>query len=142
MDRDFILGLIPHAGSMCLLDAVERWDEQGVVCRSDSHRRVGNPLMRDGALAAIHLVEYGAQAMAVHGGLLASRDGGRAAPGMLTSLRDVKLAVERIDDIADSLAVSARKLLGGPGGWLYEFEVRAGELLLASGRLSVMPLAQ
>ena len=63
--------LIPHAGGMCLLDTVESWDAETIHCRSLSHLRADNPLREKGRLAALHLAEYGAQAMAVHGGLLA-----------------------------------------------------------------------
>lgn len=63
--------LIPHQGSMCLLDSVAHWDDVRIHARSGSHARDDNPLRRDGRLRALHLCEYGAQAMAVHGGLLA-----------------------------------------------------------------------
>ena len=61
--------LIPHAGSMCLLDTVERWDQDEIVCRASSHDDPDNPLSEDGRLAAVALVEYGAQAAAVHAAL-------------------------------------------------------------------------
>ncbi len=132
--------LIPHALRMCLLDAVEHWDEHGIRCTTLSHRDPLNPLRNHGRLAALHLCEYGAQAMALHGGLLARRKhAGRAAPGMLAGLRQVELGVERIDDLEELLTVSARLKVGGPDGWLYEFEVDAGSRWLARGRVSVIP---
>ena len=63
--------LIPHAGSMCLLEQVVSWDQQGVVCSTQSHKSLANPLRSSDQLSAVHAVEYGAQAVAVHGGLLA-----------------------------------------------------------------------
>ena len=72
--------LIPHQGAMCLLDDVVAWDDQRIHARSDSHRRDDNPLRSDGRLRAVHLCEYGAQAMAVHGGLVARAAGGVASP--------------------------------------------------------------
>lgn len=131
--------LIPHAGRMCLLDAVQAWDEQTIHCTTNSHCDPGNPLRSGNRLAALHLCEYGAQAMAVHGGLLARREhGGKAAPGMLASLREVAFAVHRIDDIQEPLTVVARKKIAGPTGWLYEFEVTVGARWLARGRVSVI----
>lgn len=131
--------LIPHAGRMCLLEAVLVWDAQTIRCSTDSHRDPLNPLRSGDRLAALHLCEYGAQAMAVHGGLLARREhGGKAAPGVLASLREVELAVDRIDDIDGPLTVVAHKKIAGPTGWLYEFEVDAGARWLARGRVSVI----
>ena len=141
ISRDEIRSLIPHAGSMCLLESVEQWDDTSVRCTTRTHLDPAHPLRRDGRLAAIHLIEYGAQAMAVHGGLLARRDAGAtAARGMLTALRDCTLHVQRVDDLAAPLTVSARKLLAGASGWMYQFEISADGRKLAEGRVSVMPL--
>jgi predicted hotdog family 3-hydroxylacyl-ACP dehydratase len=65
---------------MCLLDEVGGWDDEAIHARSASHRAAGNPLRSDGQLRAVHLCEYGAQAMAVHGGLVARAAGTRAEP--------------------------------------------------------------
>jgi predicted hotdog family 3-hydroxylacyl-ACP dehydratase len=139
IDRAGIRTLIPHAGGMCLLDAVEAWDDDGIRCISNGHRRADHPLRRDGRLAAVHLAEYGAQAMAVHGGLLAQRFGASAAAGVLAALRNLELHVARVDDVAAALTVSARKRVGGTGGWLYDFAVSAEGMLLAEGRATVLP---
>lgn len=139
--KEELYSLIPHAQGMCLLEAVEAWDDLSIRCRARSHQDPDNPLRCDQQLAALHLCEYGAQAMAVHGGLLARRENGaRAAPGMLAALREVEFALERIDDIGEPLIVSARQLLAGTSGWLYEFDVSAGGRELARGRVSVIHL--
>lgn len=139
MERTEIESLIPHQGRMCLLDRVEHWDAAGIRCRSGTHRDPENPLRRDGALSAVHLVEYGAQAMAIHGGLLARAENGAARPGLLVAVRDLKLDVARLDDLSAELVVSARRLVANAGGWLYSFEAEAGGKRLASGRVGVIP---
>jgi predicted hotdog family 3-hydroxylacyl-ACP dehydratase len=106
-----------------------------------SHRRVDNPLRSDSMLRAVHLCEYGAQAMAVHGGLLAQREGAVAAPGLLVSLRAVKLHVARVDDLSGDLDVHAEKLLGGGGSWQYAFRVEHAGSVLAEGRAAVVQAA-
>jgi predicted hotdog family 3-hydroxylacyl-ACP dehydratase len=130
--------LIPHAGAMCLIDEVVAWDEAAIHARTRSHARDDNPLRSDGQLRALHLAEYGAQAMAIHGGLLARAQGAVAAPGYLVSLRDVELAVARIDDIDDALDVHAQRLLAGDGHWQYEFRIEHAGRVLARGRAAVI----
>jgi predicted hotdog family 3-hydroxylacyl-ACP dehydratase len=134
--------LIPHQGSMCLLDEVVGWTEDTIHARSDSHRDPANPLRGNGRLRALHLCEYGAQAMAVHGGLSARAAGGVAAPGFLVSLRAVELMVDRIDDIGGPIDVHAERLLGGDGSWQYAFRIEHAGALLASGRAAVMVSAR
>jgi predicted hotdog family 3-hydroxylacyl-ACP dehydratase len=136
--RDEILRLIPHQGGMCLLDTVTAWDDARIECRADSHRDPANPLRHDGALAAVHLAEYGAQAMAIHGGLLGRAKGEPVRPGLLVTLREVKLGAGRLDDIAAPLVVMARRLLANADGLLYQFEVEAEGRALASGRVGVI----
>lgn len=123
---------------MSLLDKVVAFDSDSIHARSASHRSLDNPLRRDGILHAVHLCEYGAQAMAVHGALSAHAEGGRARPGLLAALRAVKLHCTRIDTLDGTLDIHARRLLAAASGWQYEFEVRHHALLLASGRAMVM----
>lgn len=138
LPRAELEALIPHAGGMCLLDSVQDWDATGIHCQSHSHQLPDNPLRRDGRLAALHLAEYGAQAMAVHGGLLARQAGTVVAPGFLASLRNLQLAVDFIDDLPGPLDVQATQLLAAGSGWTYQFEVKHEATLLASGRAMVM----
>ena len=130
--------LIPHHGTMCLLDSVVGWDDAHLHASAVSHRDASNPLRSDGQLRSVHLCEYGAQAMAVHGGLLAARDGAVARPGMLVALRAVRLLVARIDDLPGTLDVQAQQLLTGEAGWQYAFRIEHAGALLAEGRAAVM----
>lgn len=130
--------LIPHRGSMCLLDSVVGWDEARIHARSAGHARADNPLRRDGRLHALHACEYGAQAMAVHGGLLARAAGGVAAPGFLVSLRGVELLCEYLDDLPGCIDVHGERLLASAQSWQYAFRIEHAGQLLARGRAAVM----
>ncbi len=131
--------LIPHAGAMCLLDAVCSWDETSIHAISAGHARVANPLRGEGGLHAVQLAEYGAQAMAVHGGLLARARGVEGArPGRLVSLRDVQLLEEYVDHLDGHLDVHAECLYAGDGGAQYAFRIEHQGRLLASGRAAVI----
>ena len=133
--------LIPHQGTMCLLDEVLRWDDTRIHALARSHRDIGNPLRSDGRLRSVHLCEYGAQAMAVHGGLSAQADGHTARPGFLVSLRDVQLHVDFIEDLDGELRVSARRLMGTGASWQYAFEVQHDGRTLATGRAAIIARA-
>jgi predicted hotdog family 3-hydroxylacyl-ACP dehydratase len=136
--RDRILALVPHAGAMCLWDGVCEWDAQRIVLVARNHRDPTHPLRREDRLSAVHLCEYGAQAMAVHGGLLA-QDAGRAPrPGMLVSLRGVELHVAHIDDLDGELIGEAEQLVASDNSQQYAFRIHYQDRLLAEGRAAVI----
>jgi predicted hotdog family 3-hydroxylacyl-ACP dehydratase len=130
--------LIPHAGTMCLLDEVVAWDESRLHACSTSHLRADNPLRAGGMLHAVNLCEYAAQAMAVHGALRERDAGGPARPGFLVALRDVHLRVERVDEIEGSLQVHVECLIALADSLQYAFRVEHAGVLLASGRAAVI----
>jgi predicted hotdog family 3-hydroxylacyl-ACP dehydratase len=138
LSRERIEALVPHAGAMCLWDEVVAWDDMTIQLRAHNHLDPMHPLRSGGQLRAVHLCEYGAQAMAVHGGLLAWRQGGAAAPGMLVALRAVELQVARIDDLPGALACEAQVLAAGEGSQQYAFRITHRDTLLAAGRAAVV----
>ncbi len=137
LDRDWLLAHIPHQGSMCLLDHIDAWDSEHIRCTATSHRDLDNPLRTHGRLGAACGIEYAAQAMAAHGGLLAAADTSPRT-GYLTSVRGVELHVARLDDIATDLSVAAERLSGDDNLVMYGFSVAAGERLLLNGRAIVV----
>ena len=137
IDEARIRSLVPHAGSMCLLQQVLQWDHASIVCQSAGHRDPANPLRRDGMLSAVHLIEYCAQAMALHRGLVAESQGERAPSGWLVAMRDFRLLVERLDDLPSPLRIEARELLYFDGGTQYEVRAEAGGREVGGGRISV-----
>ncbi|MBV8403145.1 MAG: 3-hydroxylacyl-ACP dehydratase, partial [Gammaproteobacteria bacterium] len=118
LDHEWIEQHIPHKGRMCLLDEVLSWDAGRIRCRSASHRARDNPLRAHGRLGAACGIEYAAQAMAVHGALIASSAplastvavsvrGSIASMGYLASVRNVALHVSRLDDLeVDLIAIA------------------------------------
>ncbi len=136
--RHDIEAMIPHKGAMCLWDEVVDWDAGRIRLRSDGHRDAAHPLRSDGRLRAVHLCEYGAQAMAVHGGLRGAAAGGEPKVGFLVALRDVQLHVARIDDLANALECEAELLAESVASQQYSFRiVHAGDVV-AEGRAAVM----
>jgi len=133
-----ISSLVPHQGLMCLLERVIDWNDDSIRIETDTHRSLSNPLRSDQQLHAVHLCEYGAQAMAVHGALKSRSRGETAAPGMLVSLRSVSFHCDRIDDLKESLRVEATCLQAGTGSLQYSFRISHAGALLAEGRAAVV----
>ncbi len=158
LDGTWIRRHIPHQGNMCLLEEVLSWNEHQLRCRAASHRAPDHPLRAHGRLGSACLIEYAAQAAAVHGALLRAAHGEPAEPmrpALLASARAVDLAVDRIDDILADLLIEAQRLHSDAHSALYLFmvhpimlqalphsdgaptAVRQGHRLLARGRLSL-----
>ena len=137
IDHAGIAARIPHHGNMCLLHSVQSWSEAAIECRAVSHRDPTNPLRSHHQLGAAHGIEYAAQAMAVHGALLASAEG-PPRQGYLTSVRGVTLHAERLDDLDGALGVRAERLSGDANNVLYRFTVHHGGRCLLEGRAAVV----
>ncbi|WP_018608461.1 hypothetical protein [Uliginosibacterium gangwonense] len=136
-DRAWIAAHIPHHGSMCLLDNVEHWDANHIRCHTSSHTDAANPLRAAGRLGIANGIEYAAQAMAIHGALLADSDETPRA-GYLTSVREVTWHSSRLDDLAAPLVIDAERLSGSANTILYSFSLQAAGHTVLSGRASVM----
>lgn len=138
LDHAGIAARIPHAGRMCLLDRLLDWSATGLHAVASNHCDADHPLRTASGLLSVCGIEYAAQAMALHGALVAPAEGG-AAPGYLASVRGVRLAVARLDDVAGELQVRAERLAGDARQILYRFALHddCGALLL-DGRATVV----
>ncbi len=119
LDKAQFAHLIPHAGSMILIDQVDTWSTHHIKCSTLSHLASDNPLRLNNSLSAIHLIEYGAQSMAIHGGLLA----GNASPGFLVAIRGAHFHIETLNTITTALHIEASAELKIDNGAVYFFRV-------------------
>jgi predicted hotdog family 3-hydroxylacyl-ACP dehydratase len=138
-----IAARIPHSGPMCLLDRVVSWNNETIICEANNQRDTNHPLARDGALDTMAAIEYAAQAMAVHGALIAENNasiaqGDGPKMGYLASVRDVTCAIPFLHELGGALRIEATRLMGEETRVLYEFSVTAGEQLCAKGRAAVV----
>ena len=161
LNRAWIESRIPHHGRMCLLDEVIAWSDVRVSCRSSTHRETDNPLRAYGKLGIACGIEYAAQAMAVHGALIAASSpadrgaplaappvaapaaagtpaAGSPAAGFLAAVRDVRFHSLRLDDVQGDLICDAVRMAGDTTTALYEFELRSEETRLLTGRATVV----
>ena len=128
IDRAGIEALIPHGGAMVLLDRVVSHDETRILCSTMSHRRADNPLLRDQRLPTVVGAEYGAQAAAVHGALLADEP---VRPGRVVLLRAMSWTRQFLEDIPAPIEVHAESLHRDAGNIAYGFALIAeGDELL------------
>ena len=141
IERDELCSLIPHSFDMCLLERVESWNEDQIVCYSNSHLSSTNPLRREQTLSSIHILEYAAQTMAVHGGLENREQGIKMTAGYLAALRDVNIHLCELSDIKSELRIDVKKILSQDGNMIYTFSASSAEKELASGRATVVAIS-
>lgn len=136
-DKAAIAKVIPHAGSMCLLDGVLECDVQRIRCISSTHRNANNPLRASNELSALCGIEFAAQAMAVHG-VWGGQIDRKPRAGYLVGLRDVTCNSMRLDTLQDDLIIEAEKLMGDEARVIYQFTLHAGQSEIMSGRATVV----
>ena len=126
--------LIPHHGIMCLIDQVDSWDLDTLICRSHSHQNPDNPLRMNGQLSSIHLLEYGAQSIAIHGGLLRKAK----MPGFLAAIRHAEFFIDRIDNLDSEIIINTKAEVKTDTGAVYEFVITANSQTLLTSRATVI----
>ncbi len=137
LNKDELSELLPHAGAMRLIDSVESWDGTTICCRARSHHDPANPLRHHGRLESVAGLEYAAQAMGVHVGLLAGEPSIGAPIGFVGGLRDVVFGTDRLDDCRGDLMIDATRLFADDRSFLYRFTISSEGRLMVSGRASI-----
>jgi len=130
--------LLPHAGDSVLLERVVSSSDEEIRVATTLHRWADNPLRRHGRLAAVHLVEFAAQAMALHGALRDQAAGREPRAALLVSVRDLVLGCEHLEGLEGELEIVARALLVDAHSWQYGFTVLHAGREIASGRVAAM----
>ena len=137
-----IASLVPHQGEMCLLGQVTSWSAEDIHCVASSHLDPRNPLRSRGRLSMVCGCEYGFQAAALHGALMAN--GVCQPPGYLAALRLMHVEQDYLDDPAlGELHVLATLHDAAAHGLIYGFSLisEAGVLLLQGRGTISLPAA-
>jgi predicted hotdog family 3-hydroxylacyl-ACP dehydratase len=129
--------ILPHEGPMVLLSRVLSHHGDLTVCAVEVD---DSGMFRDesGAVAVWMGIEYMAQCVAAHAGLVALAAGEPPRMGFLLGGRRVTFHVARFR-CGDRLRVNARRVWGGPGGMASfdcSLEDATSGKLLAEGRLN------
>lgn len=155
-ERQAIAAFLPHGESMCLVDAIESCDKTGILCVMRTSQQNDNVFWSAARPSVILLVEFAAQAAAIHGAIAEfTIDAGGYSPQLLTDT-----LAERANNKPDMQAV---KYIGGlkkleffehnlpphpvdikadvqcehsdASGAIYRFELSLQDFLLCSGRM-------
>ncbi|MFM0034453.1 hotdog family protein [Paraburkholderia strydomiana] len=134
--RQPIEAIIPHRGSMLLIDAVDTFGEETLSARAtvDAHAWYADA---DGTMPAWIGIELMAQAIAAHVALLAMRGGGRARPGVLLGSRSYK-ALQPAFAAGACLSIRVVELLRSEEGHgAYECTIHHGDVGCAEAVIKV-----
>ena len=134
IQRQQIAQLIPHGEAMCLLDQITGWDEHHLNATTASHRLADNPLIENGRMDAVALVEYGAQAAAVHAALRQSGLGA-ARPAYLGAIKRLRLFFQDVDTRVDELQIRVQCIFNEDNGAIYDIRACAEGNDLMTGRI-------
>lgn len=134
IESDQIKALLPHGDAMSLLDQVESWDDLSIRCVTKSHLRQDNPIVTQEHRHSSLLIEYAAQAAAIHAGLLNS-DLGECRPAYVGAVKNIEIIESLIPNKDSALVVQAKAELLNSNGAIYGFIVESEKQSVISGKL-------
>ncbi|WP_233831596.1 hotdog family protein [Paraburkholderia sp. ZP32-5] len=134
--RQPIDAIIPHRGSMRLIDGVDRFADTtlSAYARVDPHAWYADA---DGAMPAWIGIELMAQAIAAHVALLAMRGGGTARPGVLLGSRSYQALRPAFRRGARLQIYVSEVLRSDAGHGAYECTIDDGEVRCAEAVIKV-----
>jgi predicted hotdog family 3-hydroxylacyl-ACP dehydratase len=132
-----IEAIIPHRGTMLLIDAVTAFSDETLSARA-TVRADAWYADADGAMPAWIGIELMAQAIAAHVALCAMRGGGRARPGVLLGSRSYKALQPAFASGGAPLTIRVTELLRSEEGHgAYECTLHQDEVLCAEAVIKV-----
>lgn len=139
LNADDIATLIPHGKNMSLLEKVAAWDDNSIRCSAVNFLSTSNPLIEEDLLDNIILIEYAAQAVAVHLSLLRGSCG-TPKSAYIGAVKDVVLTQKIHPDT--EIEITAICLLKNEAGCVYNFDTKQENTSLISGKLYLNYLSQ
>ncbi|MDR3416519.1 MAG: hypothetical protein P4L83_10065 [Nevskia sp.] len=148
IDAKQLTMLTPHQGHMMLLDRVEQWDNKKIVCSAVSHLHADNPLAVNGRMSYVHVIEYGAQAAAIHLALVSIKANepmlgyarlGPVSSAYLAVTRNFNFEEGYLDEHPDSrLVLTSEVVLIGPRIYQYHVDGTIDGKTVAEGTISLV----
>lgn len=136
IDAHAISQLIPHAGEMSLLDQVYSWDQHSIACLSTSHRKDANPFIESAGdtMNSAILVEYGAQAAAVHAALVQEGMAGQGT-AYIGAIKNLTFNDKVVSRNIETLHINAQCELNTSEGAIYTIECGSQEKIIVTARI-------
>ncbi len=128
--------IIPHRGTMLLIDAVSTFSEDVLSARATVHADAWYA-DADGAMPAWIGIELMAQTIAAHVALLAMRGGGQARPGVLLGSRSYRALQPSFAGGAQLLIRAIELLRSEEGHGGYEGTIHHGDVCCAEAVIKV-----
>lgn len=119
---------------MLMIDALVAHTED--VCTCVKTFREGDPLVTEGRITALAVIELFAQTAAAHFGYTGLMAGGVMMSGALLGTRKIDL-VDGAWNVGDEITIVARRVMAIPPMAQFECEARIGERVVASGTINV-----
>lgn len=147
IDAKSLAQYIPHKGPMILLDFVEDWDDQHILCSTQSHSNKNNPLLVNQELSAVNVIEYAAQAASFHAVLTCLKynktiDGVKSQNGISRAFLAVVRAFSFINinlaTIKEKLIIYANNPINGSNLLQYDIIAKIKETQIASGQVTLV----
>lgn len=131
--------LLSHTGSMSLLNEILSADKDSLTATAISHLESNNPLRAEGSLSTVNGIEYAAQAMAVHGALLAQHSGAEYSTqkGYIATVRNIEINKPFFPETEGVLLIQVRLLMSNDNGFTYEFHINYKQDEFISGKITV-----
>lgn len=126
---------LPHRPPMLLIDDIVEVAADRVVCRARIHPDCVFAI--DGEVHPSAMIEFVAQACAIHAGVVAAREGAPPKMGLIISCREISFAVDSFA-VGDELTIAATLDVGQNGLAAFTGTVTRGETMCASVQLSVV----
>jgi predicted hotdog family 3-hydroxylacyl-ACP dehydratase len=139
LTADDIAKLIPHGRNMSLVESIDSWDNNSIRCSAKKLFSAENPLCENGSLDNLTLIEYAAQAVAVHLSLSCQAIS-RPRPGYVGAVKDVFIEMPVRE--TSGILICANCLLKNSQGAVYTFNVTQEGNDLISGKIYLNYLNQ
>ncbi len=126
---------LPHRPPMLLIDEIVEVTEQRAVCRATIHPDCVFAI--DGLVHPSAMIEFVAQACAIHLGVRSAQGGEPPRLGFIVSCREVSFGVDHLA-AGDELTIVAERVFGRTQVAAFTGTVTRGELRCATVELSVV----
>lgn len=125
--------LLPHGKPLSLIEEVLKWNEDSIVAKTMSHTYSDNPLLNNGLLHPMHSLEYAAQVMAIHSGLL--NENKKARTMLIGGLRKLSFSSTPLNKYLEPLTIMAKTQIHSSSGAIYQFSIMCSESQISQGRI-------